>query len=178
MKFVPHSDRLGGRPCHDECRPHRDQARSMAGEYAVSLSVPCRNMCSQLLATQARRLALARPPAGLRSAASMGNGVCASAPPRPVMSALSNTGRRWRVAPYGWAKLQRHLISGQSAGHADQRGRVAVADKQGRTGTPRECWIPVPFPAPVRPGPNSLRHFQDRQKAQLPQAFARQAWGF
>ena len=45
-------------------------------------------------------------------------------------------------------------------------------------GGPRECWIPVAFAAPVRSGPNSLRHFRDRQKAQLPQAFARQAWGF
>ena len=29
----------------------------------------------------------------------------------------------------------------------------------------RECWIPVAFPAPVRSGPNSLRHFRDRQKS-------------
>jgi hypothetical protein len=38
---------------------------------------------------------------------------------------------------------------------------------------PRECWIPVPFPAPVGFSTNFLRHFRDREKAQLPQAFAR-----
>jgi hypothetical protein len=43
---------------------------------------------------------------------------------------------------------------------------------------PRECWIPVPFPAPVGFSTNFLRHFRDREKAQLPQAFVAQAWGF
>jgi hypothetical protein len=41
----------------------------------------------------------------------------------------------------------------------------------------RECWIPVPLPAPVGFSPNSLRHFRDREKAQLSQAFAQQARG-
>jgi hypothetical protein len=43
---------------------------------------------------------------------------------------------------------------------------------------PRECWMPVPIAAPVRSGPNSLRPSRERRKAELPQAFAGEAWGF
>ena len=62
------------------------------------------------------------------------------------------------------------------------RNRFGARDQPGPQGfkcfAPRESWIPVALPAPVRSGPNFLRHFRDREKAQLPQAFARQAWEF
>ena len=46
-----------------------------------------------------------------------------------------------------------------------QPGRVPPGLRRRQSCRPtRECWIPVPFPAPVRPGPNSLRHFRDREK--------------
>jgi hypothetical protein len=38
--------------------------------------------------------------------------------------------------------------------------------------------VRIPSPAPVRAGPNSLRHFRNRQEAELPQAIAGEAWGF
>jgi hypothetical protein len=37
--------------------------------------------------------------------------------------------------------------------------------------------VRIPISAPVASSPNFLGHFQDREKTQLPQAFARQAWG-
>ena len=53
------------------------------------------------------------------------------------------------------------------------RRRAERADAAGRAGLNTFAEV-----APVRSGPNSLRHFRDRGKAQLPQAFARWAWGF
>jgi hypothetical protein len=37
--------------------------------------------------------------------------------------------------------------------------------------------VRIPISAPVGSPANFLRHFQGREKAQLPQAFAQQAWG-
>jgi hypothetical protein len=75
-------------------------------------------------------------------------------------------------------------VSRSLTSHISAAGpRVAVTNGQmalcfAAEAQPRECWIPVPFPAPVGSAPNFLRRFQDREKAQLPQAFADEAWGF
>jgi hypothetical protein len=78
---------------------------------------------------------------------------------------------QWRVpAATGWAWpiYCARRSAALSGGNRQPRPRFG----------PRECWIPVPFPAPVGSSPNILRHFRDREKAQLPQACADKAWGF
>jgi hypothetical protein len=73
-------------------------------------------------------------------------------------------------------------VVGERAPAIRLRGGVSVTGRAAASAKNRpprrECWIPVAFPAPVASVPNSLRHFRDREKAQLPQAFPRQAWGF
>jgi hypothetical protein len=84
--------------------------------------------------------------------------------PRPSCTLNSTSGSSAPQGPSFWSFGRRRFISTG----AGRRPRYC----------PRDGWIPVPFPAPVGFHPNFLRDSRDREKAQLPQAFARQAWGF
>jgi hypothetical protein len=78
-----------------------------------------------------------------------------------------------------WSPIYVRPVRGRSCRQQEHGSGGAIAALNPASGSPaRECWIPVPFPAPVGPTRNFLRHFRDREKAQPPQAFARQAWGF
>jgi hypothetical protein len=68
------------------------------------------------------------------------------------------------------AKNQSIFIKGITE---NQKGH-APAPKPPRLGSR----VRIPSPAPVATAPNFLRHFRDCEKAQLPQVFAPQAWGF
>ena len=91
---------------------------------------------------------------------------------------LSSIGRQ----PNGLGLARAFAGHRQAAAHHSEGGPWMQNEKDHHATTQRRRGLGLTFrippPAPVGFPTNFLRQFRDREKAQLPQAFAAEAWGF
>ena len=114
--------------------------------------------------------------AGILGASDADHDIPAGSPGKTVGEGSEAVGQSWRQRKGIEAVGEIGDFKGRAARQVSQPDAGAHAFNC--TPAPRECWLPVPIAAPVRARSSPLRHFRDRGKGQLWQAFVAQAWGF